>query len=91
VTDRFDLDLLTAEPADVYHARRGEFLSSHALADFRRCPRLFRDKECGGVPDRDGGSQLRLAGGRGAGHQNRAWPRGEHRLDLIQHLVPLRT
>jgi len=58
VTDRFDLDLLTAEPADVYHARRGEFLSSHALADFRRCPRLFRDKECGGIPDRDGGSQL---------------------------------
>jgi len=53
VTDRFDIDLLTAEPADVYHARRGEFLSSHALADFRRCPLLFRRKRLGLIPDRD--------------------------------------
>ena len=31
-------------PADEYHeaARRGEFLSSHLLGDFRACPRLYR-------------------------------------------------
>ena len=33
-------------PADEYHeaARRGEFLSSHLLGDFRACPRLYRKK-----------------------------------------------
>ena len=31
-------------PADEYHeaARRGEFLSSHLLGDFRACPRLYK-------------------------------------------------
>lgn len=38
---------LTQEPADVYHSRRGEFLTSHRLAEFRRCPRHFRNLELG--------------------------------------------
>lgn len=54
VTDRsIDLRILTREPADAYHARAGEFLSSHALSEFRRCPTLFRKRELGLIPDRD--------------------------------------
>lgn len=45
--------MLIREPADVYHARRGECLTSHRLAEFRSCPLLFRRKELGLVPDRD--------------------------------------
>ncbi len=38
-------------PADEYHeaARRGEFLSSHLLGDFRACPRLYRKKMSGEI------------------------------------------
>jgi len=53
-TDRaIDLRVLTREPAESYHARAGEFLSSHALSEFRRCPALFRKRELGLIPDRD--------------------------------------
>jgi len=44
---------LIREPAEVYHARADEYLSSHRLADFRRCPLLFRRKELGLIPRRD--------------------------------------
>ena len=53
-----DLGFLFTEPADVYHARAKEFLSSHRLADFRRCPLLFRRKEQGLVRDRDSAAYL---------------------------------
>lgn len=43
---------IVREPANVYHARR-DMLTSHRLADFRRCPLLFRRKELGLIPDRD--------------------------------------
>jgi len=33
-----DLNVLAAEPADEYHAKAGEYLSSHQLLDFIRCP-----------------------------------------------------
>lgn len=45
--------ILFREPAEVYHARSGEYLSAHRLADFARCPLLFRKKEQGLIPDRD--------------------------------------
>ncbi|MGE0609905.1 MAG: PD-(D/E)XK nuclease-like domain-containing protein [Pirellulales bacterium] len=45
--------LLIREPADVYHAKAGEFLSSHQLADFRKCPLLYHRKRRGQVPDED--------------------------------------
>ena len=48
-----DLRSLIREPADIYHARAGEFLSSHALTEFRRCPALFRKRELGLIPDKD--------------------------------------
>ncbi len=48
-----DLRFLVREPASVYHAKSREYLSSHALADFRRCPLLFRRKEQGLIPERD--------------------------------------
>lgn len=48
-----DLDFLIREPADVYHARSPEHVTSHRLAEFRRCPLLFRRKEQGLIADRD--------------------------------------
>lgn len=45
-----DLSVLTREPAAVYHARAGEYLSSHLLADFRHCPLLYRRRVLGLVP-----------------------------------------
>jgi hypothetical protein len=35
---------LIHEPAGEYHARAGEYLSSHLLADFRKCPYLYYRK-----------------------------------------------
>jgi hypothetical protein len=46
-------DFILTEPAAEYHAKRDRFLSSHALADFRRCPALFRKKETGEIIDED--------------------------------------
>ncbi|MGD8453622.1 MAG: PD-(D/E)XK nuclease-like domain-containing protein [Phycisphaerae bacterium] len=52
-TPQLDLRFLIREPADVYHARTGDLLTSHTLNDFRRCPLLFRKKGLGLVPERD--------------------------------------
>ena len=46
-------DFIIIEPAEEYHAKRKDFLSSHALADFRKCPVLFRQKETGEIEDED--------------------------------------
>jgi len=48
-----DLGFLISEPANVYHARAKDNLSSHALKDFRWSPRFFRMKELGLVASRD--------------------------------------
>jgi len=48
-----DMSLLTHEPADVYHAKRDKFLSSHQLAEFRRNPLLYRKKQLGMVQEED--------------------------------------
>jgi len=48
-----DLSFLVREPADVYHAKGRDFLTAHALNEFRRCPLLYRKKELGLVPERD--------------------------------------
>lgn len=42
-------------PADEYHAaaRRGDYLSSHLLGDFRACPLLYRRKMTGEIPPSD--------------------------------------
>lgn len=46
-----DLGVLSAEPAAEYHARAGEYLSSHLLIDFIRCPKLYRKKILGLVKE----------------------------------------
>jgi hypothetical protein len=45
--------ILMHEPAEVYHAKSKENLSSHALADFRKCPLLYRRKKLGLIEDED--------------------------------------
>jgi hypothetical protein len=48
-----DLGVLSAEPADEYHAKAGEYLSSHQLLDFMACPWLYRKKQLGLIADYD--------------------------------------
>ncbi len=48
-----DLNVLTAEPADTYHAKASQYLSSHQLLDFMACPWLYRKKQLGLLPDTD--------------------------------------
>ena len=48
-----DLGVLSAEPADEYHAKAGEYLSSHQLLDFIACPWLYRKKQLGLIADTD--------------------------------------
>jgi hypothetical protein len=38
---------LIRESAEVYQAKASEHLTSHQLADFRRCPLLYRKKKLG--------------------------------------------
>ena len=47
------LDALTVEPETIYAARRKDCLSSHALAEFRKNPQLYRKKQLGLVADED--------------------------------------
>ena len=48
-----DLNVLSAEPADEYHAKAGKYLSSHQLLDFMACPWLYRKKQLGLIVDTD--------------------------------------
>lgn len=46
-------DFLIQEPAEAYHAKSGEYLTSHLLADFRRCPVLYHRKRLGLIAERE--------------------------------------
>lgn len=48
-----DLNVLDTEPADEYHAKAGDYLSSHQLLDFMACPWLYRKKRLGLIADND--------------------------------------
>jgi len=48
-----DLAFVLREPADVYHAKASDYLSSHQLADFRKCPLLYQRRKLGLVADED--------------------------------------
>lgn len=47
------LSFLIKESAEAYHAQRSKFLTSHQLADFRKCPALYQKKKLGLIPDED--------------------------------------
>ncbi len=48
-----DAPFLIREPADEYHAKAADNLSSHQLADFRKCPSLYRKKKTGEIVDEE--------------------------------------
>jgi len=48
-----DLNILIDEPAEVYHAKSGEYLSSHALIEYLKCPYLYKKRISGLIPDKD--------------------------------------
>jgi len=47
-----DLNVLDIEPADEYHAKAEQFLSSHQLIDFMRCPYLHARKRAGAIAEK---------------------------------------
>jgi len=53
-----DLDILSCETAEEYHAKAGEFLSSHQLLDFIKCPWLHRKKALGMIEEKDSPAYL---------------------------------
>ena len=53
-----DLGILEAESAEEYHAKAGEFLSSHQLLDFIKCPWLHRKKSLGMIEEKDSPAYL---------------------------------
>lgn len=53
-----DLSVLTAEPAEEYHSKAGQYLSSHQLIDFMECPWLYRKKQLGLIGNADTGARL---------------------------------
>jgi len=58
LTQPIDLSILAAEPADEYHARAGEYLSSHQLLDFIACPWLYRKKQLGLIDEPESSAYL---------------------------------
>lgn len=46
-------DVIQTEPAELYHARRDEYLSSHQLAEFRKSPLLYYRRKNGFAPEED--------------------------------------
>lgn len=46
-------DLLLREPYEAYRQKAKSNLSSHQLADFRKCPALYHKKKLGFLPDED--------------------------------------
>jgi len=54
VTEQFiDVSVLTCEAEDEYHGKAKQYLSSHQLLDFMRCPWLHRKKALGLIEDKD--------------------------------------
>ena len=46
-------NIISREPADVYHAKANEYLSSHQLGDFRKCPLLYHRKKLGRIEEEE--------------------------------------
>ena len=42
-----DINCILHEPAEVYHAKAKEYLSSHQLSEFRKCAALYHKKKLG--------------------------------------------
>ena len=53
-----DLNVFLDEPADVYHAKAKDFLSSHQLSEFAKCPYLYKKRISGLIEDRDSPAYL---------------------------------
>ncbi len=53
-----DLNILACETAEQYHAKAGEYLSSHQLLDFIRCPLLHRKRALSLIEEKDSPAYL---------------------------------
>ncbi|MDR1965057.1 MAG: PD-(D/E)XK nuclease-like domain-containing protein, partial [Planctomycetaceae bacterium] len=53
-----DLNILQDEPAEVYHGKAKEYLSSHQLIEFMNCPYLYQKRRAGLIEEKDSSSFL---------------------------------
>ena len=53
-----DLNVLLAESAEAYHTKASEFLSSHQLIDFMKCPWLHYKKTAGLLEEKESAAYL---------------------------------
>jgi hypothetical protein len=47
-----DLNIFETEPAEIYHSRSKEFLSSHQLIEFMQCPYLYQKRRAGLITEK---------------------------------------
>ena len=52
-TKMIDLNVLMDEPAEVYHAKSKDYLSSHALIEYQKCPYLYKKRISGLMEEKD--------------------------------------
>jgi len=48
-----DLSVLMDEPSEVYHGKSKDYLSSHALIEFMKCPYLYKKRISGLIEEKD--------------------------------------
>ena len=48
-----DLNILQDEPAEAYHAKAKENLSSHQLIEFMTCPFLYQKRRAGLIEEKE--------------------------------------
>ncbi|MDR1492022.1 MAG: PD-(D/E)XK nuclease-like domain-containing protein [Planctomycetaceae bacterium] len=50
---KLDVSIFETEPADVYHAKAKEYLSSHQLIEFMQCPYLYQKRRAGLIDEKE--------------------------------------
>ena len=53
-----DLNVFETEPAEIYHAKSKDYLSSHQLIEFMQCPYLYQKRRAGLIDERESSAFL---------------------------------
>jgi hypothetical protein len=48
-----DLNVFETEPAEIYHAKSKDYLSSHQLIEFMQCPYLYQKHRAGLIDEKE--------------------------------------
>jgi hypothetical protein len=53
-----DLNVFETEPAEIYHAKSKDYLSSHQLIEFMQCPYLYQKRRAGLIDEKESSAFL---------------------------------